>query len=65
MNNNKIVLTARAENGLYVINERASGPTEAPLASNNKTELWHRRLGHLNFASLYRMASKNIVNGLD
>lgn len=33
--------------------------------ASDKTDVWHRRFGHLNFKSLYHMQNANVVKGLD
>jgi hypothetical protein len=59
---NDVVLRANREEGLYVFKL----PTNQALAASNTThrsELYHRRMGHLNYQSL-RLLS-NLSNGLD
>lgn len=61
----EIVLTAREHNGLFIVNEREHSHKQTFLTvRETTTNLWHRRLGHVNFDSLFRMANKNIVNGI-
>lgn len=62
-----LVLTARNENGLFIVNEKCVGKFAMMTAADNttSTELWHRRLGHVNYGSLYRMANKKVVIGMN
>lgn len=64
-----LVLTARNENGLFIVNEKVRGEGQfAMITAADRpasTDLWHRRLGHVNYNSLYRMANKKVVTGID
>jgi len=33
-------------------------------ATNDKSELWHQRLGHLNFTDMLKIASKEVITDL-
>jgi len=60
--NNEIIGTAERmyHNGLYRLQAKSVIHTESltleHLQTHNQTLLWHRRLGHLNFPSLYKLS---------
>lgn len=57
----EVIATAHKTNGQYII-DRAH---DAFAVSVDKTDLWHRRLGHINFATLHKMFANGSVKGLD
>lgn len=62
-----VIVTARKERGLYIVNERNNNNAALSVQNknNNNTVLWHRRWGHINYGSLYRMANQNYVKGME
>lgn len=56
---NKLVATADLINGVYKLNLKAE---QCMLTTCDSSELWHRRLGHINSQDLNKM--KHCVNGL-
>lgn len=64
----QVLLTAKKREGLYVVNETGKRTSETALLSksgtDNDTNLWHRRLGHLNFDDLHKLEVRNIVKGV-
>lgn len=67
------IITARKLNGLYVVNEIDSpNSNNAPVteyygdtSSGDNDKNWHRRMGHLNYKSLYGMSKSESVIGID
>jgi hypothetical protein len=72
-----ILLTGTIEksNSLYRLNSSVAGralPLSVPRLTANlvttkqrqKVDLWHKRVGHLNFQSLYNLSTRNMVTGL-
>lgn len=56
---NKLVATADLVDGLYKLNLKQE---QCMLTTCDSSELWHRRLGHINSQDLNKM--KHCVNGL-
>ena len=77
-NLNKVILTGTRphSNSLYRINTSLTGKIKRPshmsiprinaaiVSLPGLTELWHKRLGHINFQSLYYLSQRNMVIGL-
>jgi len=62
---NKVLACATKDNGVYVLDEGrhispetalAIGDTDDPTQAKQYTELWHRRLGHLNIRYVKALA---------
>jgi hypothetical protein len=75
-NPNQVLLigTRSHSNSLYRLNTSLRGRTSSPTIANatanilqtapSTTELWHGRIGHLNYQSLYHLSKLNMVTGL-
>lgn len=64
---NKLVFSALKEAGIYRLQaDTVPGTLRAQAAKENENncDLWHRRLGHLNYDSLIRMSHGQIVSGI-
>ncbi|GJR55175.1 retrovirus-related pol polyprotein from transposon TNT 1-94 [Tanacetum coccineum] len=65
--NKKIVLIAPRRNDVYVLNMSSLTPNGACFfakASKSVNWLWHKRLSHLNFKNINKLAKQNKVLGL-
>ena len=51
----KAVALARVQRGLYVFNDWSVQGAALLSAAEHKSQLWHRRLGHLSFHGVHRM----------
>ena len=64
----KTQLVAQRSGNVYVVDLSKQSPrTDACLfsvASNKKTELWHRRLGHTNLKTITTLSKQGLVRGL-
>eukprot|EP00171_Calliarthron_tuberculosum_P002750 IDg2750t1 len=58
----RVIATGSRNGGLYSLD--TSSPTTTTVACIATLQLWHERMGHVNYAGLQRMARKNIVKGL-
>ncbi|GKA83363.1 integrase, catalytic region, zinc finger, CCHC-type containing protein [Tanacetum coccineum] len=62
------LLTGSRESNLYTISifELAASSLVCLMskATSTKSWLWHRRLSHLNFGTIYQLTSKDLVDGL-
>lgn len=58
----RVLLTAEPVNGLWVIKNRAVNL--CAVATHSDIELWHKRLGHLNYAAIETMSRRELVNGI-
>lgn len=62
----QIIYKAICFNGLYTMNMVTNEDEKLKIAKEVKNdELWHKRFGHLNYDTLYKMHSKNIIRGLE
>ena len=68
--NTKIIVGERVGRNLYLLAIQArykEEPTSFALASSVSPAIstWHRRLAHLNYYTIVKMASSDVVEGLD
>ena len=54
----------RAGTGLYQLSDKATVEHLLHARTAPDLETWHRRLGHVNYSSIIRMAEKNLVTGM-
>lgn len=59
-----IVLTAKKENGLYVVRTKDEHQAMQTEKVDQLTR-WHQRLGHLNFESIKRLHNEEMVIGMN
>ena len=60
----KPIATGIRIGGLYKLDVKST-PQQALMASNKSAEnLWHQRLGHINFGDLFLLQNKGMVEGL-
>jgi hypothetical protein len=64
-NEQTVFQAVKTQIGLYKINGivKRSNESGAALISTSKTSLWHRRMGHLGFDNLKRLANEDLVHG--
>lgn len=61
---NKLLLKCPAENGVYRVNCDDAEKCMIASTDKNNVDLWHRRMGHLNFTSLCKMRDGAVI-GVD
>ncbi|GKB19057.1 ribonuclease H-like domain-containing protein [Tanacetum coccineum] len=69
LDENHVVLKIPRNNNMYSIDLRNIVPTRGltclvAKASLDESNLWHRRLGHINFKTLNKLVKENLVRGL-
>nr|GFC57886.1 putative ribonuclease H-like domain-containing protein [Tanacetum cinerariifolium] len=65
----QVLLRVPRENNMYNVNLRNIGPSGDltclfAKATLNESNLWHRRLGHVNFRTINKLVKGNLVRGL-
>lgn len=64
VDNGKVILTARRENGIFIVNSRgtkgAAYSVKDGQAENNLVR-WHRRFGHLNYQAINGLHDRGII----
>jgi len=53
--NNKLILTALHRNNMYILNNVSEAPALLSTVDEKDLNLWHQRMGHLNFTDLQRI----------
>ncbi|GJS86774.1 putative ribonuclease H-like domain-containing protein [Tanacetum coccineum] len=66
---NQILLKAPRQHNMYSFDMKTPAPTKdyaclIAKATFDKSKLWHRRLGHINFKNLNKLVKGNLVRGL-
>ncbi|GKE11552.1 putative ribonuclease H-like domain-containing protein, partial [Tanacetum coccineum] len=66
---NHILLKVPRQNNMYSFDMKTPGLTKdyaclIAKATSDESELWHRRLGHINFKELNKLVKGNLVRGL-
>lgn len=59
-----MVMEARMEGNLYIINGRTKEKASINMANTSKYQLWHQRFGHIGDGSLEQMTKQQVVQGL-
>lgn len=60
-----VAMTAKEENGLYVVEENATQNAMLHVEHYNPLIKWHHRLGHLNFNDVRKLKNKQTVIGIN
>lgn len=60
----QVISIQRTRNNMFPLDVCSIGSLNMAVKSQTSTELWHFRLGHLNYRSLLSMAQKKLVVGL-
>nr|GEW70816.1 ribonuclease H-like domain-containing protein [Tanacetum cinerariifolium] len=68
-NDNQVLLRVPRENNMYNVDLKHIVPSRDltcifAKATLDKSNLWHRRLGHINFKTMYKLVKGNLVRGL-
>ncbi|KAJ8715602.1 hypothetical protein PYW07_010084 [Mythimna separata] len=53
--NNKLILTALHRNNMYLLNNVSEAPALLSTVDERDVNLWHQRMGHLNFTDLQKI----------
>ena len=62
---NRLMLTGTRMKDIYTVDWSSSTPNACFVAkSKDSSWLWHKRLNHLNYKTINRLARKNLVEGL-
>ena len=61
--NNNIVVYGQRQGNVYIVN-LLEIRSKCLVVSSDDSNLWHRRLGHINMHLIERMYNKNLVDGL-
>jgi hypothetical protein len=54
-----VATTIRTPNNIYVLNE--IGKERYCLGKKNKSYLWHKRMGHMNFDNIFKIIRKEAI----
>ena len=57
VNNNTVLMGNKTETGLYEIQLKTSSHEEALITNEKNAEVWHKKLGHLNYTYLKKLTS--------
>lgn len=58
-------MTAREENGLYVVEEKASYRAMIQTQQDSELVKWHKRFGYLNFNNVQNLKNKQMAIGMN
>lgn len=53
--NNKLILTVLHRNNMYILNNISEAPALLSTVDERDINLWHQRMGHLNFTDLQKI----------